>query len=118
MTNAEVNCISYVAHRMGFVNNEHFIPPPSLNEVMAVHDKVADLQSAEVVGVVRAGGNDYHNGPTVCHMAMVEPDGTLSHRKEFGAEITREPFSEGLEYYLKHSELFEIMYLARKARGE
>lgn len=109
------NCIGYVSLKMGFDRIERFIPPPRLAEVMAVHDEVPDLSSAEVVGVVRSGGNDYHDGPTVCHLAVVMPGGLISHRKEFDADITyNEPFTEGLEKYLVRPEDFRIIYLVRK----
>ena len=116
MAPAELNCIGYVSLRVGFDREERFIPPPSLEEVMAVHDEVPDLQSAEVVGVVRAGGNDYHNGPTVCHMAMVEHEGKISHRKEYGAPVSTERLEEGLEGYLKRPEDFRIIYLIRRSQ--
>lgn len=100
---------------MGFDRTERFIPPPSLAEVMAVHDEVTDQQSAELIVVVRPGGNDYHDGPTVCHMAVVESDGRISHRKEFSADVTHnEPVVEGLKEYSDRPEDFRIIYLVRK----
>jgi len=116
MREQEVNCIGYASFRLGFDQEERFIPPPSLGEILAFHDEVSDISSAEVIGVVKPGGNDYHTGPTVCHMAIVESDGLISHRRKFGEEVTRETFEAGLDNYIKRPEDFTIIFLVRKVQ--
>lgn len=54
MTNEipDVNCIGYAAWRMGYDETERFIHCPELSRVLALHDKVEDIKSAKLVGVV------------------------------------------------------------------
>lgn len=114
MVELDVNCIGYAIHQLGLTPQEKFIPPLSYDEILQEFDEIDGRQTAEVVGVVRPGGNDFHTGPTVCHMAILEPNGMIGHRRDYDNEVTHELFEDGLAEFLMRPDYFKIIYLICK----
>lgn len=116
MTERHVNCISYVLFRQGLIDNERYIPPPSLNDLLSTHDRVFEVAQAQVVAVTRERTEyEFHLGPTVCHLGLLEEEGTyVLHRRKYGDDVKRDSYKKALGEYLNQPDKFKILYLKRK----
>lgn len=102
------NCVGYVAHRMGLEQTEKYILPPTLKEIMTRYNEVPDIGLAQAIAIIRPDGG-------VCHMVVVESDGSISHRKNYGHPVTEhEPIDIGLSDFLERLNYFTFVYLTLK----
>lgn len=101
------NCVGYVLSALGIIDSDRYITPGRLVSYSGLFEKVADVESAEVIAFIE-GEDD------LFHLTLIEKSNPefITHRSGPGADIEVARLSSVLRKYQALS--FQIISLRRK----
>lgn len=116
MLESDSNCIGYALCRLGIIEEEGLMWPPSFSQAMEWFDEVPELSEADAVGVLstRLSVED----PKVIHLAVLDKEDPtqIFHRRGKCMPVTQGTLEEDLGMFLAYPDKYRIVYLKVKSK--
>ena len=104
------NCIGFAYHELGITAEEHVCDCPTEEELYEKFDPVDENSPADAVAVIAPLNGEM----AVIHIALFNGSKDFIVHRRGGSEPISEPFTEGLENYLRDYEPSRLVFLALK----